>query len=421
MKHIHRAYPVLIGCALILFCTSGLAVNAFGIYQPLLIAERGLSNAQASALITVRNLVSFLAMLASGAWYRRVSLRAGLGLAGLLTAAGFALYGAAKSFPVCCAASAVVGAGYGLGTLIPVALLLERWFSQKRTLAFGLCSAVTGLSTLGIPSLLLRVHALRGLSGAFYAEAVGMALLCALGSALIRSDPAELGLAPYGGAPDREAGSAQTQSASARGLLPSDWLLLVPMLLLIGAVSNVGYSHLGVLIRAAGFSMETAALAISVSGLTLTAAKCAYGALGERLGLRRSNRVFGAALLSGLALLCCMGTSTALLFFGVLFYSAGLALTTVGLTAWCGDWCRPEQYEATVRRFQIGYALGGLVFSALPGALADRSGGSYTPAYLLFTLCAAALAFCVERVYSHVQASAPTHRAPAPAYSRARL
>ncbi len=384
MKKIHYGWFVCLGCALILFCTSGLAINAFTIFQPYLMRQNGFTNTQSSVIITVRSLMCFLSMFLTGPFYHKLSLRTGLSLSGGATALGFALFGCARSFTVCAAAGAIVGLGYGLGTMIPIAMLMERWFSKKRTLAIGLCSCVTGLSTLGIPTLLIWLIGRLGLAGTFYAEAAVILLLTIAAFLLLRSDPAQMGLLPYGGQQREESAQRERQAA---GIRTSDWVLLIPMLLLLGGMTNTGYCHLSVHMTANGFSAETAALAISFSGITMIAAKCLFGTLSDRFSVPFANILFGMAGIAGLSLLSLMGNHISLLFAGTFFYSAGLAMTTVGLTAWAGDWSGPGQYDRTVRRFQIGYAAGGLVFSPLPGILADAFGGSYRPAYLVFTAC----------------------------------
>ncbi len=56
-KHpIHYAWRVCLGCALLLFCTSGLCINAFTVYQPYILTRNGFTNAQSSLIITVRGL-----------------------------------------------------------------------------------------------------------------------------------------------------------------------------------------------------------------------------------------------------------------------------------------------------------------------------------------------------------------------------
>ena len=396
MNKIHYGWYVCLGCALILFCTSGLAINAFTIFQPYILWENGLTNTQSSTIITVRSLTGFLSMFLTAVYFRHFSLRQGLSLAGGITAVGIALFGLAHSFPFYCVAAAVVGLGYGLGTMIPIAMLMERWFTQKRTLALGMCSAVTGLSTLGIPTLLIRLISRIGLANTFMAEAACIAGLSFISFLLLRSNPGEIGLLPYGGEKKAE---IQQRGTNATGIRKKDWLILLPMLLLIGAMTNVAYAHLSVHMTANGFSVDKTALAISVSGITLTAGKCLYGAASEKITVRRCTLLFGAAGTAGLLMLCVMGTNDVLLFGGTFLYSMGLAATTVGLAAWAGDWSRPDQYDRTIQRFQIGYAAGSLLFSPLPGIIADFCGGSYVPAFFFFTLCTVFVILSAQFMY----------------------
>ena len=114
---------------MILFCTSGLTINAFTIYQPYIL-NNGLTNTQSSFVITVRSLFCFLSMFLTAPYYRRLSLRNGLCLASCLTVLGFFLFGLARGFYAYCVSAAVIGLSYGLGTLIPIAMLIERWFGE---------------------------------------------------------------------------------------------------------------------------------------------------------------------------------------------------------------------------------------------------------------------------------------------------
>ena len=92
MKKPHYAWLVCAGCALLLFCTSGLTVNAFTIYQPFLLRQGNLTNAQSSMLITIRNLFSFLGMLLTAWYYRKLTLRTGMLLSGLMVGFSFLVW-----------------------------------------------------------------------------------------------------------------------------------------------------------------------------------------------------------------------------------------------------------------------------------------------------------------------------------------
>ena len=55
--------------------------------------------------------------------------------------------------------------------------------------------------------------------------------------------------------------------------------------------------------------------------------------------------------------------------------------------------------DETIRRFNMGYAAGSMLFSPLPGILADLSKGSYVPAYLLFALFSLVQLLLIQGVY----------------------
>ena len=395
-RRIHYAWLVCAGCALLLFCTSGLTVNAFTIYQPYILRQGGLTNAQSSLLIMFRNLFSFFSMLLTGWYYRKLSLRIGMLLSGLTVALGFFLYGIAHTLPMYLLAAMVVGIGYGFGTMIPIAILLEHWFLKERTLAIGVCTAVTGLSTLGIPTLLTNMIERYGLALTFTAEAIVIILLTLISFLLIRDNPEKVGMKPFGYGEEIE---EEKKLHHGTGLNRKDWFFVVPMLLLLGGFTSPGYSHLTVHMNALGYSPGTIAMAIMVSGIAIMFGKSGYGVVADRIGDYRTNWVFGIILIGGLALCCIPRNSLPLLYATMCTYSFGLGLTTVGLTAWVGDWSREDQYDANTRRFQAGYSGGALLFSPLPGLLADRAGGSYVPAYVFFLVSAVLVVLVAQRFY----------------------
>jgi len=124
MKKIHYGWFVCAGCALLLFCTSGLSVNAFTVYQPYILQQNHFTNAQSSTIITMRSLFSFFAMFFTGKYYKVFSFRIGITISGILTVLGFLMFGLASTHFSYCLAAAAIGLGYGFGTMIPVAIVL---------------------------------------------------------------------------------------------------------------------------------------------------------------------------------------------------------------------------------------------------------------------------------------------------------
>ena len=116
MKKLHRAWKVCIGCAILFFCTSGLVTNAFSIYLPYILSLDGFTNTRISTLLTVRSLAGFIALFATGLYYRVLSLKKGMLLSMIMVAAGFMVYGfAGPNYPLYLLGALLTGFGYGFG------------------------------------------------------------------------------------------------------------------------------------------------------------------------------------------------------------------------------------------------------------------------------------------------------------------
>ena len=151
MKQFHYGWVVCVTCTLLLFVTMGTVSNGFSVYLPFILEEKGLTNAQTSSLVTLRCAVSFVAMLGIGFYYKKVSLRVGTGLAACCAGLAFLLYSLAEGYPLFCLGAAVSGLSYGLGSMIPVSILINRWFFRHRALALSICASGSGLATIILP------------------------------------------------------------------------------------------------------------------------------------------------------------------------------------------------------------------------------------------------------------------------------
>lgn len=392
MKRPHYGWVVCLAGTLLLFITMGTVSNGFSIYLPYILAEHGFTNAQTSFLVTLRCLVSFLAMLGIGVYYNKVSIRVGTGFAALCAGLAYWLYSIAETYPVFCIGAAVSGLSYGLGSMIPVSILMNRWFVEHRALALSICASGSSIATILLPPVTTALVERLSMETAFRIESLAIFLLAGAILLVLRSSPAEMGLEPYGGLPAQPVELPRSEERSF-GLTPAMWGLMGAVSLFMGALANPGFSHLTVLFTSEGFDSAVVAAIMSGTGVMITLGKILYGAVTDRVGGCRSSMIFGGLLLGG-HLLCCLVflRSVPLCLATVLLLGVGYPIATIGPSVWAGDMCSQDQYPKTLRRFQVIYAGGALAFSSVPGILADHLGG-YIPAYLLFSLMLA-LALC---------------------------
>ena len=392
-----RAWLACLGCSAAMFVVMGLGVNAFTVYQPYLLELQHFTNAQGSWITTVRSLFGMLSMATADTLCRRLGLRrviaAGLGCFVL----SYGLFGAAQSFPACCFAAVFSGLAYGYGGMVPLTLVISRWFRDKRGFALGLMAASSGISTIVAPPLLTRAIEGAGLRLSFWGEGLFSLILALLAVLLIRDSPEELGLQPYSTGESPVQG--KTIPVRQKDFTPVLWWAAVAAAFFTGGPCGPGFSHLTVLYTAEGYDSGTVALMISCFGVVLMLSKVLYGSISDALGSRTANFFTFGTGIAGFAL-CCLAPlgSMPLNWVGLVCTALGMPLSSVSLSVWAGELSGGGDYDRLVKWLSTSYMVGALVTGPVPGMLADCF-GSYVPAYALFAGCLVCSMILIQGVY----------------------
>ena len=398
-------------CALstvMVFVCVGLVSNAFSICLPFIIKVDGFSNTQISLLATMKSVTSLLAMFAADRYYGRLGLKKGIALAMLSASLSFFIYGISSTPLLYCAASALSGISYAMGGMIPASLLIRQWFPLKPAAALGIAASGSGIGSVLGPVTLLFLIENFGLSSAFLAQALAVAAVTLPIVALIRENtPEHTGIETAGveDFPETEVSSGSSRDCIHGGTLlhnrlgRREQLRILCGSFLIGVLGLTGFNYLSLLYTSAGHSAATVSFFLSLMGILLIAGKCSFGWIADRAGSFRTAALFCLFLCIG-QLLCCFAPQSGRLLFGItfLFLGMGLALASVGLSIMASDFCQVGNYATVLKNYQLSYALGGLVSSAVPGMLADRT-GSYLPSYILFFILSIALFLFIIPVY----------------------
>lgn len=398
-------------CALstvMVFVCVGLVSNAFSICLPFIIKVHGFSNTQISLLATMKSVTSLLAMFAADRYYGRLGLKKGIALAMLSASLSFFIYGISSTPLLYCAASALSGISYAMGGMIPASLLIRQWFPLKPAAALGIAASGSGIGSVLGPVTLLFLIENFGLSSAFLAQALAVAAVTLPIVALIRENtPEHTGIETAGveDFPETEVSSGSSRDCIHGGTLLHNRLSRREQLrilcgsFLIGVLGLTGFNYLSLLYTSAGHSAATVSFFLSLMGILLIAGKCSFSWIADRAGSFRTAALFCLFLCIG-QLLCCFAPQSGRLLFGItfLFLGMGLALASVGLSIMASDFCQVGNYATVLKNYQLSYALGGLVSSAVPGMLADRT-GSYLPSYILFFILSIALFLFIIPVY----------------------
>lgn len=391
---------ICFACMLLLLCTMGTCTNAFSVFLPF-IEQTGIESAAASTILTVRCFFSIVGMVLVSVFYKYFTYRFGMTLSCLMAACAFGIYALAAVFSVIWFyyfAAAMAGIAYGLGSLIPVSVIIQRWFATDRGFALGICTAGTGVSTICFPPLITLAVKACGLCGAFLLEGAFVAVSAAVIFAILRDTPQEIGKEPF------RRGNTITAVKKRRNeynLPASRWPLMITALLLLGGVSTAAPGHFTVLFISQGYSAVTAALIISVFGIVMMVSKLAYGRITDRFGGQKPSLLFICCISVG-CLFCAMGQGQSMVpvLIGAVLIGIGFPMATVGISVFSGELADEDHFGNTMRWFQMLYAGGGMLFSALPGWIYALC-GSYITAFMVLACMAAIIVLAVAAVYGH--------------------
>lgn len=411
MKRIHYGWLVCAVCTLMLFTCMGVVSNGFALFMPMIREEYGLTNTQVSSLITIRNLVTFCGTWMTTAFYSKVGMRAGTTVAGILAGISFMIYSFAENYAVFCIGAAVSGFAFAFGTMVPAAILMNRWFVKNKALALGICGAGSGVAMVVLPPIATMLAESTGLSFAFRAQAIFMFGVAVVIFLVIRDYPADIGFKRFGETDESvEEESAGIENVDGTGLaLPRKlYGTLIATCMLTGAVASVGYAHLSVLYADAGFSSMFIASLISIIGLLLTGAKLLFGHFTDRWGGFGTSMAFWGLVIIGHIGTCFAYTQSAAIAYGVaVVLGVGYALTNLGASILANDMVKQEHYAKVIRTLSVSQSGGALLCSNVPGMLADIS-GNYFSSYIMFTAFSILAALLTYSAYKQYKTYAQT-------------
>lgn len=386
---VHYGYVVLGTGTLIVMGVLGFARFGYPLILPAMRAGLGLSYGQ-MGLLAMGNFLGYMVVSVAGgllAW--RFGPRAVAAAGTLVTALGMGLTGFVPSFGGALAARALTGVGSGAG-YVPTAGLAAAWFgTRRRGLATGALVAGNGLGLIIAGTLLPPVLSggPDGWRAAWWLLAGLVAGIAVLAGALLRDDPAVLGLAPVAAdAPPRDPPAPGV--AAAPGVLPAGWrpLLALPGLRRLSAVYGLwGFAYVtyatffaAALVEEHGLTTAAAGELWALAGALSTGSGFWAGALSDRVG-RPPALAAVLVLQAGAFLALAWGTAPA-------WFTVSAAV--FGLTAWsvpglmaaaCGDAAGPRLAPAALGFVTLAFGIGQALSPGMAGALADRLGSFGVP------------------------------------------
>jgi MFS family permease len=417
-SRIHPAWIVLFAVTLAMMTASGLRA-VFGVYVKPMEAEFGWSRAALSEVAAISLLllgtVSPLAGRLADRWGPRRVIALSIVLLGVGTISSAFVR---QLWHVYVTVGILMALGSGGAGIATGSTLITRWFEARRGLAIGLAGGAISIGQLGIIPLAAALTLGHGWRISYLALGLGLlALVLPVAAGLIRNDPEERGLQPYGATGPLRT-SAEVSALQRAGRVSLTDAARFPQLWLLMATQFVcGYTSIGMILThfmphalEHGFTEIQASMALGVMGAMNVAGTIASGWICDRFG--RCGPLATFYLVRGVSLLFLPyvwnvpSLQVWAAIFGLNYFSTVPPTTTLTVNIF-GRYSVGELSGWIFFAHQVGAALG----AALAGWVFEWT-GTYTSAFV----SAAVIAFVGSGLTLLIREEpVGTRRTPAPA------
>ncbi len=386
-RGVHLAWVILGICFIHLFINYSVRLG-YGVVLPEMIRTLGFSRADAGSIYNAYLLTYIVITPLTGYLTDRLGARRVISVCLVLLGSGVVLLGTVEHLWSACVFFGLTGLGAS-GMWVPIITVVQRWFSyQRKGLALGILSTGYGFGFALMGAVFPWVVSHYSWRHAWYFLGI-MALVVAVPNAwVLRSDPADCGLRPWG---QRE--PAQPPPAKSKAKVPLGAVMRESNFWMIGAsyfcISYGLYGFTTFMVDFATYQLNLplaqASLLASIHGLFQIAGVLTVLPASDYIGRRRvilvSNTVM-AVLLAGLLFIAeswlalCLITAGMAVFYGATFPIYG---------ACAGDYFPREAMGTVAGAWTPFYGSGAILTHWVTGRLRDVT-GVYDHA---FVICAA--------------------------------
>lgn len=405
IKSIHYGWMVTFGCFIILMYSIGFTINLSSVLLMPLINHVGISKGAGSSIIALQNFIGLLTMILAGHLYVTKSIRKACLVFGFFIGAGYLIFSFSNSLMECYLAAVLIGAGYGGSSMIPVSILMARWFHEKRGLALGYACLGTGVSTMGFAPVVGWFIEHQGLPEAYrflFLVVIGGTIISYI---LIRDFPADIGLVKYGmikeptnlnlvnsSVPLIESGC--TLKAALKS--PRFYLVAFSMFLL-GMSLTPTISHIGAHLSTFGYSTTFISSMMAIYGAVMLVFKPLYGIIIDRFGGYISNFFIYSMWMIGLFFGLLVSKAIVFAYLFAIFCGIGAPLGNMMPSFIISEIFGLKNYTQLFSVNKVLFTLGASLGAVIPGIIADMT-GYYTGALVLYLLIVSLSLFIVQKI-----------------------
>lgn len=385
---------------------------SFGFFMDPVTTDLGFDRSTFSLYFSLITIVGAVTLPVYGKLISKFGTRPFVIFGGIWTGLAFAAFSLCKSLPMFYLVGCLGGLGFFGCSYAVVPVIVSTWFVEKNGLIMGIASACGGtvamLLGLIFPSF---INGFGWQMGYVLLGGIVFALTTPIGLLLLRSNPAELGLLPYGAEEGRGVETSRPDEPHAGKLLsgiaygealkmPQFWGFLAAFLLLAICVTIT--QHLAAYFVSVGFSAVAAGLFMSVISAGIILTNTSAGIVSDKIGLMKTFLICSVLYAVSYVLLP-MTSSVVVICIALVLMSIGNANTSIFSPMLTGATFGQKDYAALWGLVSMANVLGQAVGAPLWGLAYDLTGGYQVAMHISAAVVALAY-FVVVWAYKSAQA-----------------
>ena len=374
----------LVLTAIMLMCGSsiGLLVNSNGVFYTPMATDLGILRGTVSLHGTFVSMATAFASLTVSSVVDRFGWKKTLFFGVFCGFLGTFLMAFAKNILLIYVFGIIRGVGSAFYSMVPMTMIVNKWFQEKKGLAVGLSAGTSGvIGALAAPILASLIET-NDWRYAFIIMSIFVVIL-ALPILLIpyTYEPRDEGLLPYGFKKPEKSSKPLRQPSLENNRSTK---IVFAALMLIGFLNTTTVftsQHFPGYGESVGLSPETASFMLSAAMIGNLSGKFAFGALSELIGtVKTSLGMFVISIISTLMLIFLIHPVTLIigsLLFGFLFSIGGVALPLLST-----EFFDPVTGVKVYARVNFIASMGAAISVTLVGFIYDFT-GSFIPAFVM--------------------------------------
>ncbi len=401
---------IVAACFMTMFCTFGIVYNCNGMFIVPVTEDMGFTRQQMGMNSTIISSMMMVIALFAGRIYNRFNVKHVMRFGAICLISGYASYAVAQSLPMFYLSSAIVGLGMSCTAIMPISIVINNWFNLKRGTAMGIASTGSGIGGMVLNQVAGKLVPAIGWRQSYLVLA-GLMCIVVLPCVffIIKKDPAEMGLEPFGGV-GRVVTGAQEDGLTLSEATKTKKFWLFVTVLIVNAIATGGIvQNLVPYIDELGHPYSFGAIMASLNMASLAAGKFLLGNLYDRKGARFTTVCSSAC--SAIAMGSMVLASVFMPSFGLVLLCSGMgcAFGSTGIPILVRMVFGNKDYSSILGVCNFASNLGGALSPLIIGRMFDAT-GTYKTGFSLFcglSVCAACAFFALlsERKSSKTQAA----------------